>query len=145
MIYQSNLKSVTLIWRKRGLKKILSQNVCIDERFLDFKDDISVKQYIANKKAHRWGSEGVDIIAESHSGYTHHVQIYQGKHNSPNHPQSQGYKVVMDFTRPHFDNLHHVTIDSWFTCPKLLHDLRNPGIFFFLQCNCHYYAEGNDI
>lgn len=35
----------------------------------------------------------------------------------------------MDFTRPHFDNLHHVTIDSWFTSPKLLHDLRNRGIF----------------
>lgn len=35
----------------------------------------------------------------------------------------------MDLMRPHFGNLHHVTIDSRFTSPKLLHDLRKSGIF----------------
>lgn len=49
------------------------------------------------------------------------------------------YKVLMDLMRPHFGKLHHVTIDSWFTSPKLLHDLRNR------HWNCHYYAEGNAI
>ncbi|CAC5366901.1 unnamed protein product [Mytilus coruscus] len=39
------------------------------------------------------------------------------------------YKVVMDLMRPHFGNQHHVTIDSWFTSPKLVHDLRNRGTY----------------
>lgn len=31
----------------------------------------------------------------------------------------------MDLMRPHFGNNHHLTIDSWFSSPKLIHDLRN--------------------
>jgi hypothetical protein len=33
----------------------LSQNVCIDERMIGFKGRRFLNQYIANKKAHRWG------------------------------------------------------------------------------------------
>lgn len=55
----------------------LSQNVCIDERIIWFKERHFLKQYIANKKAHRWGVKAW-ILAKSHSGYAHHVQIYQG-------------------------------------------------------------------
>lgn len=39
------------------------------------------------------------------------------------------YKVVVDLMRPHFGNLHLVTIDSWFISPKLSHELQNRGIF----------------
>ncbi|CAC5381293.1 unnamed protein product [Mytilus coruscus] len=39
------------------------------------------------------------------------------------------YKVVLDLMRPYFGNQHHVTIDSWFTSPKLVHDLRNRGTY----------------
>jgi len=31
--------------------------------------------------------------------------------------------------RPHFGDHHHVTMDNWFTSPKLMHDLRNRGTF----------------
>jgi hypothetical protein len=31
--------------------------------------------------------------------------------------------------RPHFGDRHHVTMDNWFTSPKLMHDLRNRGTF----------------
>lgn len=34
------------------------------------------------------------------------------------------YKVCVELMRPHFGNLHHVTIDSWFTGPKLSHELK---------------------
>jgi len=37
------------------------------------------------------------------------------------------YKAVMDLVAPHFGKNHHVTMDKWFTSPKLLHDLRNRG------------------
>ena len=37
------------------------------------------------------------------------------------------YKVVMDLVRPHFDKNHHVTMDNWFTSPKLVKDLLNRG------------------
>ena len=35
----------------------------------------------------------------------------------------------MDLMRPHFGDHHHVTMDNWFTSPKLMHDLRNRGTF----------------
>jgi hypothetical protein len=31
----------------------------------------------------------------------------------------------MDLMRSHFGDRHHVTMDNWFTSPKLMHDLRN--------------------
>ena len=37
------------------------------------------------------------------------------------------YKVVMDLVRPHFDKNHHVTMDNWFTSPKLVKDLLDRG------------------
>ncbi|XP_063433722.1 piggyBac transposable element-derived protein 4-like [Mytilus trossulus] len=106
----------------------LSQNVCIDERMIGFKGRHFLNQYIANKKAHRWGVKAW-VLAESGSGYTHQVELYKGKSNAPRHPDGQGYKVVMDLMRPHFGNQHHLTIDSWFTSPKLVHDLRNRGTY----------------
>jgi hypothetical protein len=33
------------------------------------------------------------------------------------------YKAVMDLAAPHFGKNHHVTMDNWFTSPKLLQDL----------------------
>ena len=35
----------------------------------------------------------------------------------------------MDLMRPHLGDHHHVTMDNWFTSPKLMHDLRNRGTF----------------
>ena len=35
----------------------------------------------------------------------------------------------MDLMRPHFGDHHHVTMDNWFTSPKLMHDLGNRGTF----------------
>ena len=35
----------------------------------------------------------------------------------------------MDLMRLHFGDHHHVTMDNWFTSPKLMHDLRNRGTF----------------
>jgi hypothetical protein len=39
------------------------------------------------------------------------------------------YQIVMDLMRPHFGDHHHVTVDNWFTSPKLMHDLWNRGTF----------------
>ncbi|VDI04490.1 Hypothetical predicted protein [Mytilus galloprovincialis] len=67
----------------------LSQNVCIDERMIGFKGRHFLKQYIANKKAHRWGVKAW-VLAESGSGYTHQLELYKGKSNAPRHPDGQG-------------------------------------------------------
>jgi hypothetical protein len=39
------------------------------------------------------------------------------------------YKAVMELVAPHFGKNHHVTMDTWFTSPKLLQDLRNRGTY----------------
>ena len=39
------------------------------------------------------------------------------------------YKAVMELVAPHFGKNHHVTMDNWFTSPKLLQDLRNRGTY----------------
>jgi hypothetical protein len=58
---------------------------------LDLKGDIFfLKQYIANKKAHRWGIKAW-VLAESNSGCTHQIEIYKGKQNTPRFPHGQGY------------------------------------------------------
>lgn len=47
-------------------------------------------------------------------------------------------KIFVDLMRPHFGNLHHVTIDSWFTGPKLSRKLKQwngmPFSFFKPAC-----------
>ena len=35
----------------------------------------------------------------------------------------------MELVAPHFGKKHHVTMDTWFTSPKLLQDLRNRGTY----------------
>ena len=35
----------------------------------------------------------------------------------------------MDLVRPHFGKNHHVTMDNWFSSPKLMNDLRNRGTY----------------
>lgn len=69
---------------------MLSQNVCIDEQMIGFKGRHFLKQYIANKKAHRWGVKAW-VLAESNSGYTYQIEIYKGKQNTPRFPRGQGY------------------------------------------------------
>lgn len=48
------------------------------------------------------------------------------------------YKVFGDLMRPHFGNLHHVTIDRWFTGPNLSRKLKQwngmPFSFFKPAC-----------
>jgi len=42
----------------------------------------------------------------------------------------------MDLMRPHFGNHHHLTVDSWFASPKLMHDLRDRGILSTVTVIC---------
>ena len=51
-----------------------------------------LKQYIANKKAHRWGVKAW-VIAESGSGYTHQLELYKDKSKAPRHPDGHEYAV----------------------------------------------------
>ncbi|CAG2210332.1 unnamed protein product [Mytilus edulis] len=106
----------------------LSQNIVVDERIVGFKGRHVLKQYISNKKAHRWGAK-LFVLAESRTGYTHQINVYKGKRNTERHPNGQGYKSVMDLVRPHFGKNHHVTMDNWFSSPKLMNDLRNRGTY----------------
>ncbi|VDI22971.1 Hypothetical predicted protein [Mytilus galloprovincialis] len=84
----------------------LSQNIVVDERIVGFKGRHVLKQYISNKKAHRWGAK-LFVLAESRTDI----------------------KSVMDLVRPHFGKNHHVTMDNWFSSPKLMNDLRNRGTY----------------
>ncbi|CAC5426390.1 unnamed protein product [Mytilus coruscus] len=72
-------------------------------RMIGFEGRHFLKQYIANKKAHRWGVKAW-VLAES-------IQSSNGSNEAP------------------LWNQHHVTITSWFTSPKLAHDLRNMGTY----------------
>jgi hypothetical protein len=45
---------------------------------IGFKGRHFLKQYITNKKAHRWGVKAW-VLAESNCGYTHQIEIYKGK------------------------------------------------------------------
>jgi hypothetical protein len=42
----------------------LSQDVCVDERVVGFKGRHQLKQYLSNKKTHRWGIK-LWVLAES--------------------------------------------------------------------------------
>ncbi|VDI00918.1 Hypothetical predicted protein [Mytilus galloprovincialis] len=67
----------------------LSQNIVVDERIVGFKGRHVLKQYISNKKAHRWGAK-LFVLAESRTGYTHQINVYKGKRNTERHPNGQG-------------------------------------------------------
>ncbi|XP_061170531.1 piggyBac transposable element-derived protein 4-like [Saccostrea echinata] len=101
---------------------MLNRDVCVDERIVGFKGRHQLKQYISNKKAHRWGIK-LWVLSDSTSGYTHHLNIYKGRRNERRSPNGQGYQAVMDLMEPHFYKEHHITFDSFFTSPKLVYDL----------------------
>jgi hypothetical protein len=61
----------------------------VDERIVGFKGRHFLKQYISNKKAHRWGAK-LFVLAESRTGYTHQVSVYKGRRNTARHPHGQG-------------------------------------------------------
>jgi hypothetical protein len=57
---------------------------------IGFKGIHFLKQYMANKKGHRWGVK-VWVLAESQTGYTHQVEIYKGKSNTARYPNGLWY------------------------------------------------------
>ena len=67
----------------------LSRNIVVDERIVGFKGRHFLKQYISNKKAHRWGAK-LFVLTESRTGYTHQVSVYKGRRNTARHPHGQG-------------------------------------------------------
>ncbi|CAC5407995.1 unnamed protein product [Mytilus coruscus] len=96
------------------------KNIVVDERIVGFKERHVLKQYISNKKAHRWGAK-LFVLAESRTGYTHQINVYKG-----NEIQNA---IPMDKVCPHFGKNHHVTMDNWFSSPKLMNDPRNRGTY----------------
>ncbi|XP_052085148.1 piggyBac transposable element-derived protein 4-like [Mytilus californianus] len=60
----------------------LNQDVCVDEssRVVGFKGRHQLKQYLSNKKAHKWGIK-LWVLAESYTGYTHQIKVYKGRRN----------------------------------------------------------------
>ena len=67
----------------------LSRNIVVDETNIGFKGRHFLKQYISNKKAHRWGAK-LFVLAESRTGYTLQVSVYKGRRNTARHPHGQG-------------------------------------------------------
>ncbi|CAG2252077.1 unnamed protein product [Mytilus edulis] len=106
----------------------LNQDVCVDERVVGFKGRHQLKQYLSNKKAHKWGIK-LWVLAESYTGYTHQIKVYKGRRNEARSENGQGYQVVTELMTPHLNKEHHVTVDSFFTSPKLVHDLKDKGTF----------------
>lgn len=109
-----------------GKNYSLNQDVCVDERMVGFKGRHQLKQYISNKKAHRWGIK-LWVLSDSITGYTHHINVYKGRRNERRSPNGQGYQAVMDLMEPHFYKNHHITYDSFFTSPALVYDLLDKG------------------
>lgn len=57
---------------------------------IGFKGRHFLKQYMANKKAHRWRVQ-VWVLAVSQTGYTHQVEMYKGKSNTARYPNGLAY------------------------------------------------------
>ncbi|XP_046329987.2 piggyBac transposable element-derived protein 3-like [Haliotis rufescens] len=107
----------------------LAQSVCVDERMVGFKGRHHLVQYMANKKAHRWGVK-LWILAEAGTGYTHQVRIYKGRNlGGPPPKEGLGHSVVMDLMEPHLDKGHHIICDNYFSSPSLCHALFDRGTF----------------
>ncbi|XP_046566282.1 piggyBac transposable element-derived protein 3-like [Haliotis rubra] len=101
----------------------LAQSVCVNERMVGFKGRHHLVQYMANKKAHRWGVK-LWILAEAGTGYTHQVRIYKGRNLGGPPPRAGlGHSVVMDLMEQHLDKGHHIICDNFFSSPSLCHDL----------------------
>ncbi|VDI33309.1 Hypothetical predicted protein [Mytilus galloprovincialis] len=108
----------------------LARDITVDERMVGFKGRHHMVQYMANKKAHRWGIK-LWTLSESDTGYTHQIVVYKGRQpqNLVQYPNGLGYHTVMNLVQPHLEKHHHVTFDSFFTSPKLCHDLFNMNTY----------------
>ncbi|XP_048251453.1 uncharacterized protein LOC125379246 [Haliotis rufescens] len=95
----------------------------VDERMVGFKGRHHLVQYMANKKAHRWGVK-LWILAEAGTGYTNQVRIYKGRNlGGPPPMEGLGHSVVLDLMEPHLDKGHHIICNNYFSSPSLCHAL----------------------
>ena len=67
------------------------------------------------------------VLADSHNGYFHTLQVYTGREG--NGEKQLGQRVVKDLTRLLKGKNHHVFFDNLFTSEELLQDLLQDDIF----------------
>lgn len=67
------------------------------------------------------------VLANSHNGYFHTLQVYTGREGSAE--KQLGQRVVKDLTRLLKGKNHHVFFDNFFTSEELLQDLLVDDIY----------------
>ncbi|CAC5395925.1 unnamed protein product [Mytilus coruscus] len=72
------------------------------------------------------GRSVIDILVNETNRYA--TQCIAERSRPPK-SSARGYQVVTELMTPHFNKEHHVTVDSFFTSPKLVHDLKDNGTF----------------
>ena len=83
----------------------------------------------AHTCAHTRTGKKVWVLADSHNGYFHMLQVYTGKEGSGEKQLRES--VVKDLTRHLVGKNHYVFFDNFFTSEQLLQDLLCDGIFAY--------------
>ena len=85
----------------------------------------TIKQYMPMKPVKR--GIKVWVLADSHNGYFHKLQVYTGKEG--NGEKQLGQRVVKDLTQDLKGKNHHVFYDNFFTSEQLQRDLVEDNIY----------------
>lgn len=101
------------------------REVSVDEAMIKFTGRSSVKQYMPMKPIKR--GIKVWVMADSHNGYFHTLQVYTGKQGGGE--KQLGARVVKDLTQDLKGKNHHVYFDNFFTSEQLLQDLVEDNIY----------------
>ncbi len=94
----------------------------IDEAMIGFKGRSYMKQYMPGKPT-KWGLKAW-MLADSHTGFCIHADMYTGAKQGQGVTEGLGYKVVMELSKYCAGKYHHMFIDNYFTSMKLMTDLQ---------------------
>ena len=83
----------------------LHRDVAVDEAMIKFQGRSTLKQYVPKKPIKR--GIKVWVLADSHNGYFHSMQVYTGKESTPE--KHLGARVVKDLTTSLKNKYHCMT------------------------------------
>ncbi len=98
------------------------QHLSIDEAMIGFKGRSYMKQYMPGKPT-KWGLKSW-MLADSHTGFCIHADVYTGAKQGQGVTQGLGYQVVMGLAQHVSGKNFQLFFDNYFTSIQLLQDLK---------------------
>lgn len=127
---------------KRCSELPIEKNVCIDEKIIPFKGNLSIKQYIKGKPT-PWSIKNVLLCGQS--GIVYNLLLYQGSNTHINDFMQKNYclsgAVVLKLVKNLKPNSHYLFFDNFFSSYNVFACLLKYKIFVIGTIRCNQFCN----